>query len=67
LARQHRVAEARAVFEQVMARASDVGLLSEQIWPDTGALLGNYQQAFTHLALIRAAISIARAETEQDA
>jgi GH15 family glucan-1,4-alpha-glucosidase len=66
LARQHRVAEARAIFEQVMTRASDVGLLSEQIWPDTGALVGNYPQAFTHLALIRAAISIARAETEQD-
>jgi len=62
LARQQRLDEARAIFEGVAAHASDVGLLSEEICPMSGELLGNYPQAFTHLALIRAATSIARAE-----
>jgi GH15 family glucan-1,4-alpha-glucosidase len=67
LARQQRVAEAQGVFEQVVGHASDLGLLSEQIWPETGALVGNYPQALTHLALIGAAIAIARAELQEDA
>jgi len=62
LARQGRVDEARQLFESVASRASDVGLLSEEIWPSTGELLGNYPQAFSHLALIRAAATLAEAE-----
>lgn len=62
LARQRRLDEAHDAFERVVAHASDLGLLSEEIEPHTGELLGNYPQAFSHLALIRAAMSIDRAE-----
>lgn len=62
LALQGRTDEARALFEQIGAFASDLGLLSEEIDPASGELLGNYPQGFTHLALIRSALAIARAE-----
>jgi GH15 family glucan-1,4-alpha-glucosidase len=62
LARQGRLDEAREIFQSVTPHASDVGLMSEEISLRTGELLGNYPQAFTHLALIRAAMTISRAE-----
>jgi len=57
-----RVDEARALFERVVGYANDVGLLAEEIEPVGGELLGNYPQGFTHLALIRSALHIAKAE-----
>ena len=48
-------------FEQLLTFASPVGLFSEEVDPGSGALLGNYPQAFTHLALVGAAVNIERA------
>jgi GH15 family glucan-1,4-alpha-glucosidase len=49
------------VFEGVAACAN-LGLLSEQADPHTGALLGNFPQAFSHIGLVNAAYTIALAE-----
>jgi GH15 family glucan-1,4-alpha-glucosidase len=62
LALQGRVDEARELFERIISYSSDTGLLAEEIEPVSGELLGNYPQGFTHLALIRSALHIAKAE-----
>ncbi len=48
-------------FERLLTFASPVGLFSEEVDPNTAELLGNYPQAFTHLALVGAAVNIERA------
>ena len=57
LARAGRLAEARLAFEKMLTYANHLGLYSEQIGT-SGELLGNFPQAFTHLALINAAITL---------
>ena len=52
--------EARDLFEQLCGYANDVGLFAEEIEPSTGAALGNVPQAFTHVGLINAAVSLTR-------
>ncbi|MFG3408099.1 glycoside hydrolase family 15 protein [Streptomyces sp. NPDC048142] len=59
-----RIAQARATFEQAAAHANDLGLLAEQADPRTGALLGNFPQAFSHIGLVNAAWAIAQAEEQ---
>ncbi|MGH3984653.1 MAG: glycoside hydrolase family 15 protein [Pseudonocardiaceae bacterium] len=53
---------ARCVFERITAYANDVGLLSEEINPETGELIGNFPQAFSHVGLVNAAWAIGEAE-----
>ena len=55
------VDRARALFARITDCANDVGLLSEEIDPASGELLGNFPQAFTHIGLIHAALAIDRA------
>ncbi len=50
--------EARRLFEQVSRFRNDLGLFAEEIDPATGDPLGNFPQAFTHVGLIGAALSI---------
>jgi GH15 family glucan-1,4-alpha-glucosidase len=50
--------EAREVFERVLAVGNDLGLFSEEYDPEAKRLLGNFPQAFTHLALINTAYNI---------
>lgn len=58
LALAGRLEEAVEVFERISAHANPVGLFSEDIDPATGRLLGNFPQAYTHVGLIHAAITI---------
>jgi GH15 family glucan-1,4-alpha-glucosidase len=53
---------ARETFERAIVYVNDVGLLAEEVDPDTGELLGNFPQAFSHIGLINAAWAISQAE-----
>src|SRR5207245_11123900 len=57
LTRAGRLDEARIVFAKMLTYANHLGLYSEEIGP-TGELLGNFPQAFTHLALSSAAFNL---------
>ena len=50
--------EARDEFEVLLQHANDVGLYAEEILPDTGEALGNFPQAYTHVGLINAALTL---------
>ena len=62
LAAQGRLQEALDLYDSLCGRATDLGLLSEEIDPSTGAFLGNFPQAFSHLGLISSGVNLARAE-----
>ncbi|MGW6733096.1 glycoside hydrolase family 15 protein [Streptomyces sp. NPDC055013] len=57
LARSGRLGQARYAFDKMLTYANPVGLFAEEIGP-SGEQLGNFPQAFTHLALITAATSL---------
>ena len=52
---------AQRLFERLLTFGSPCGLFAEEVDERTGELLGNYPQAFTHLALVGAAVNIERA------
>lgn len=54
-----RNADAEALFERTLSFANDLGLLSEEYDLDAKRLIGNFPQALTHIALVRAAIRLA--------
>jgi pentatricopeptide repeat protein len=57
LARSGRLDEARLTFEKMLTYRNHLGLYSEEIGP-TGEQIGNFPQAFSHLALISAAMNL---------
>lgn len=56
-----RVDEARSLFERLLGYANDVGLYAEEFDPHDQRHLGNFPQAFTHVALINAAAALEEA------
>ena len=58
LAMMGEVDEAVTLFRRLEKFANPLGLFSEDIEPESGALLGNFPQAYTHVGLIHAAITI---------
>lgn len=57
---QGRQAEARQLFERLLGLRNDVGLLAEEYDPETKRFLGNFPQAFSHVALVNTALNITR-------
>jgi GH15 family glucan-1,4-alpha-glucosidase len=53
--------QARAIFEDMLARRNHVGLLSEDLDPVTGELWGNYPQTYSLVGIINAAMRLSRA------
>jgi GH15 family glucan-1,4-alpha-glucosidase len=64
LARSGKRPEARETFEAALAYANDVDLFAEEIDPETGEPLGNFPQAFTHLGVINAALSLCNSQED---
>jgi GH15 family glucan-1,4-alpha-glucosidase len=60
---QGRVAEARTMFERLLSLRNDVGLLSEEYDSRAGRLVGNFPQAFSHIALIGTAMNLSTMHT----
>ena len=55
-----RTDEATALYERLLGLRNDVGLLSEQVDPATGRMLGNFPQAFSHVALVDSAMNLCK-------
>ena len=60
LAHQGRLDEALELYGSLCARAGSLGLLPEEIDPASGAFLGNYPQAFSHIGVIASGVNLAR-------
>ncbi|HQC34768.1 MAG TPA: glycoside hydrolase family 15 protein, partial [Methanoculleus sp.] len=61
LIRAGRTGEAHRMFQNLLARASPLGLYAEEIQPATGAHMGNFPQSFSQIGIINAAVSLAHA------
>ena len=61
-AQSGRLDDARKLMDRMLGFCNDVGLLAEEVDPDTGRHAGNFPQAFSHLALVWAADAIGSAE-----
>jgi GH15 family glucan-1,4-alpha-glucosidase len=59
---QQRWQDARRLFDRLLELRNDVGLLSEEYDPRVKRLVGNFPQAFTHVALINSAFNLTRFE-----
>jgi GH15 family glucan-1,4-alpha-glucosidase len=59
---QGRHDEARELFERLLGLANDVGLLAEEYDPVARRFLGNFPQAFSHIALVNTALNLGQAE-----
>jgi GH15 family glucan-1,4-alpha-glucosidase len=57
---QGRHAEAQSLFERLLALRNDVGLLAEEYDPRARRMLGNFPQAFSHVALVNTALNLTR-------
>jgi GH15 family glucan-1,4-alpha-glucosidase len=57
---QGRYAQARHLFERLLARCNDVGLLAEEFDPQSGRMLGNFPQAYCHVGIITCALNLSR-------
>ncbi len=60
------IEQAKEKFEALLGYANDLGLLSEEINAETGEMLGNFPQAFSHLALIDCATSLDRVSSSTE-
>jgi GH15 family glucan-1,4-alpha-glucosidase len=58
-----RMAEAEVLLRRLLGMANDVGLFAEQAVPGTGEALGNFPQAFTHMALVSSCAQLSAART----
>jgi GH15 family glucan-1,4-alpha-glucosidase len=60
LAQQGRTDEAVELYERLLALGNDLGLIAEQYDTERSRLVGNFPQAFTHLALVETAFTLDR-------
>jgi GH15 family glucan-1,4-alpha-glucosidase len=59
---QGRIPDAVSLFRHLLTLRNDLGLLSEEYDPQSGRMVGNFPQAFSHMALINSAYNLTRAE-----
>ena len=62
LARQGRLNEARSMYERLLGLRNNLGLYAEEVRTNDGRPVGNFPQAFSHVGLITAALSLQRAQ-----
>ncbi len=53
-------AAVRKLFDRLLSRCNDVGLLAEEFDPLTGRMLGNFPQAYSHVGLINCALNLSQ-------